>query len=47
MSAFDEFESSHRGEEVLIKTNKYTYIAGDLSKPIRASEKLLSLIKRK
>ncbi|HBX9055645.1 TPA: hypothetical protein MIJ86_004358 [Klebsiella pneumoniae] len=47
MSAFDEFESSHRGEEVLIKTNKYTYIAGDLSKPIRASEKLLSLITRK
>ncbi|HCT9079169.1 TPA: hypothetical protein OUB96_005296 [Klebsiella pneumoniae] len=47
MSAYDEYENSHQGEEVLIKTNKYTFIAGDLSKPISASEKLLSLIKRK
>lgn len=47
MSAYDEYENSHRGEEVLIKTNKYTFIAGDLSKPISASEKLLTLITRK
>lgn len=47
MSAYDEYENSHQGEEVLIKTNKYTFIAGDLSKPISASEKLLTLITRK
>lgn len=47
MSAYDEYEKSHQGEEVLIKTNKYTFIAGDLSKPISASEKLLTLITRK
>ncbi|TYG17697.1 hypothetical protein [Klebsiella variicola] len=47
MSAYDEYENSHKGEEVLIKTNKYTFIAGDLSKPISASEKLLTLITRK
>ncbi|EKF7340775.1 hypothetical protein O0L88_001321 [Klebsiella pneumoniae] len=47
MSAYDEYENSHQGEEVLIKTNKYTFIAGDLSKPISASEKLLILITRK
>ncbi|HHH3882948.1 TPA: hypothetical protein ACPZEW_000920 [Klebsiella quasipneumoniae subsp. similipneumoniae] len=47
MSAYDEYENSHHGEEVLIKTNKYTFIAGDLSKPISASEKLLTLITRK
>lgn len=47
MSAYDEYENSLQGEEVLIKTNKYTFIAGDLSKPISASEKLLTLITRK
>ncbi len=47
MSAYDEYENSHQGEEVLIKTNKYTFIAGDLSNPISASEKLLTLITRK
>ncbi|MCO0287384.1 hypothetical protein NGG27_03980 [Klebsiella pneumoniae] len=47
MSAYDEYENSNQGEEVLIKTNKYTFIAGDLSKPISASEKLLTLITRK
>ncbi|HHG0625404.1 TPA: hypothetical protein ACPUGO_004695 [Klebsiella pneumoniae] len=47
MNAYDEYENSHQGEEVLIKTNKYTFIAGDLSKPISASEKLLTLITRK
>lgn len=47
MSAYDEYENSHQGEEVLIKTNKYTFIAVDLSKPISASEKLLTLITRK
>ncbi|HCB3244110.1 TPA: hypothetical protein MYU80_000318 [Klebsiella pneumoniae] len=47
MSAYDEYENSHQGEEVLIKTNKYTFIAGDLSKPISPSEKLLTLITRK